>query len=275
MGIKIYKPSTPGRRGQVSLNLDDLSKSPPQRALICKKHRKKGRNNRGVITARHRGGGHKRRYRLIDFKRNHNDVYGSVVGIEYDPNRNVHIALIFYEDGKKSYILAPEKLSVGMKIISGRSSEAKVGNCLPLKDIPLGTDIHNIELTVGKGGQIVRAAGTCGRIIGKSGNYISVKLPSKEFRLVHENCLATIGRLRNSELVNTRLGKAGRKRWLGKRPHVRGVVMNPCDHPHGGGEGRAPIGRKRPVTPWGKPALGVKTRKRKKFSNIFILRRRK
>lgn len=275
MGIKIYKPSTPGKRGQISLISTDLSKVSPEKSLISKNHRKKGRNNRGVITSRHKGGGHKRRYRLIDFKRNHFDISGYIATIEYDPNRNTHISLVFYEDGCKRYILTPEKLEVGMKVISGVNIEPSIGNSLPLKNVPLGTDVHNIEITRGKGGQIVRAAGTCARIIAKSGNYVSLRLPSKEFRLVHENCFATIGRLRNSELINTRLGKAGRKRWLGKRPHVRGVVMNPCDHPHGGGEGRAPIGLKRPVSPWGKPALGVKTRRKKKYSDIFILRRRK
>ena len=226
-----------------------------------------------MITIRHRGGGNKRRYRLIDFKRNKYGVEGIVSSIEYDPNRNSRIALINYSDGEKRYILQPNNLNVGDHIISGSGSPLKIGNTLPLEEIPLGTSIHNIELISNQGGQIVRAGGTSAKILAKEGNYVTLRLPSKEIRLIRKECFATIGEVSNNESFLVQSGKAGRTRWLGKRPTVRGSVMNPCDHPHGGGEGRAPIGRTRPLTPWGKPALGMKTRKRKKLSDAYILRR--
>merc|ERR1711871_1672496 len=237
-------------------------------------HRNKGRNNRGVITIRHRGGGHKRRYRLIDFERNKYGIEGKVASIEYDPNRNARIALIYYTDGEKRYILHCKNLNVGDTVISGSESSLNIGNTLPLKEIPLGTSIHNIELIPGRGGQLVRAAGTSAKILAKEGDYVTLRLPSKEIRLIRQECFATIGEISNNDAFLIQSGKAGRTRWLGKRPTVRGSVMNPCDHPHGGGEGRAPIGRTRPLTPWGKPALGMKTRKNKKLSDDYILRRR-
>ena len=233
-----------------------------------------GRNNRGVITARHRGGGCKRKYRLVDFKRNRYNVPARVVSINYDPNRNVRIALLHYEDGEKSYILCPRLLKIGSTVISGLSVPFDVGNAMPLSVIPLGTLVHNIELAPNRGGQIVRSAGTSAKILAKEGDYVTLRLPSKEIRLIRKECFATIGEVSNNEAFLVQSGKAGRTRWLGKRPTVRGSVMNPCDHPHGGGEGRAPIGRSRPLTPWGKPALGIKTRKTKKASNAYILRRR-
>ena len=275
MTTRTYKAYTPGTRRRVSSTFDEITKVVPEKSLTKKIHRSKGRNNKGIITIRHRGGGHKRRYRFIDFKRNKYNVVGKVSAIEYDPNRNSRIALIIYQDGEKRYILHPENLNVGAEVISGNNVPVAVGNSLPLKEIPLGTEIHNIELHSKKGGQIVRAAGNSAKILAKEGSYITLRLPSKEVRLVHQNCYATIGRLSNSDHVNTVLGKAGRKRWLGRRPAVRGVVMNPCDHPHGGGEGRSPIGRAKPVTPWGKPALGIKTRKKNKYSDIYILKARK
>ena len=232
----------------------------------------------GVIIRKNynspQGGGHKRRYRLIDFKRNKVNIPGQVVSIEYDPNRNANIALVNYSDGEKRYILHPEKLTVGSTILAGEKSEIKIGNALPLANIPLGTDVHNIELLPGKGGQLVRAAGTSAKILAKENEYVILRLSSKEIRLFKQECFATIGRVSNSEIYNVVLGKAGRKRWLGVRPAVRGSVMNPVDHPHGGGEGRCPIGKPRPLTPWGKPALGIKTRKRKNKSDIFIIRSR-
>jgi large subunit ribosomal protein L2 len=243
--------------------------------LIQKNHRSKGRNNRGIITIRHRGGGHKRRYRVIDFNRNKYGIAGNVAAVEYDPNRNARIALIYYSDGEKRYILHPKGLKIGDIIFSGSGSLFNIGNTLPLAEIPLGTSIHNIELIPNKGGQLVRAAGTSAKILAKEGNYVTLRLPSKEIRLIRKECLATIGEISNNDSFLIQSGKAGRTRWLGKRPTVRGSVMNPCDHPHGGGEGRTPIGRTRPLTPWGKAALGIKTRKRKKLSDAYILRRRK
>jgi large subunit ribosomal protein L2 len=274
MSIRIYKSYTPGTRNRALSSFNEITKTKPEKGLIQKNHRNKGRNNRGVITIRHRGGGHKRRYRIIDFKRNKYGVEGKVASIEYDPNRNARIALIHYIDGEKRYILHPKDLNVSDKIVAGVGSELKIGNSLPLMEIPLGTSIHNIELIPNKGGQIVRAGGTSARILAKEGDYVTLRLPSKEIRLVRKECFATIGEVSNNDAFLVQSGKAGRTRWLGKRPTVRGSVMNPCDHPHGGGEGRAPIGRTRPLTPWGKPALGIKTRKRKKLSDAYILRRR-
>jgi large subunit ribosomal protein L2 len=273
MSIRFYKSYTPGTRNRALSAFNDITKTKPEKSLIQKNHRTKGRNNRGVITIRHRGGGHKRRYRLIDFKRNKYGIEGAVAAIEYDPNRNARIALIHYVDGEKRYILQPKNLNVGDTILSGAGSPFKIGNTLPLEEIPLGTSIHNIELILNKGGQIVRAGGTSAKILAKEGDYITLRLPSKEIRLVRKECFATIGEVSNNDSFLVQSGKAGRTRWLGKRPTVRGSVMNPCDHPHGGGEGRAPIGRTRPLTPWGKPALGMKTRKTKKLSDAYILRR--
>ena len=274
MSIRLYKSYTPGTRNRALSAFDEITKSKPEKSLIQKNHRSKGRNNRGVITIRHRGGGHKRRYRIIDFKRNKYGINGTVAAVEYDPNRNARIALIHYQDGEKRYILHAKNLNVGDTILSGSDSPLNVGNSLPLSEIPLGSSIHNIELIPNKGGQIVRAAGTSAKILAKEGEYVTLRLPSKEIRLIRKECFATIGEVSNNDAFLVQSGKAGRTRWLGKRPTVRGSVMNPCDHPHGGGEGRAPIGRTRPLTPWGKPALGMKTRKRKKLSDAYILRRR-
>lgn len=274
MAIKIYKPYTPSSRNKSSLDFSQLSKVKPEKSLTVANHRAKGRNNKGRITIRHRGGGHKRRYRLIDFKRNKYDIVGKVTTIEYDPNRNANIALVNYTDGDKRYILHPDKLNIGDEICAGKNVELKVGNALPLDSIPLGTDVHNIELFPGKGGQLMRSAGTSARILAKENNFVVLRLSLKEIRLFKKECYATIGKVSNSDIYQVVLGKAGRKRWLGIRPTVRGSVMNPVDHPHGGGEGRSPIGRKQPYTPWGKPALGVRTRARKKYSNNLILRRR-
>jgi large subunit ribosomal protein L2 len=274
MSIRLYKAYTPGTRNRALSSFTEITKNKPEKNLLRKNHRNKGRNNRGVITIRHRGGGHKRRYRLIDFKRNKYNIEGIAVAIEYDPNRNARIALISYSDGEKRYILNPRNLNVGDKVISGSGVSLTVGNSLPLEEIPLGTSVHNIELIPNRGGQIVRAGGTAAKILAKEGNYITLRLPSKEIRLIRKECFATIGEVSNNDAFLVQSGKAGRTRWLGKRPTVRGSVMNPCDHPHGGGEGRAPIGRTRPLTPWGKPALGIKTRTKKKLSNDYILRRR-
>jgi len=274
MSIKVYKPYTPSTRNKSSLDFSLLSKDKPEKSLIVSNHRSKGRNNQGRITIRHKGGGHKRRYRLIDFKRNKYDVPGTVVSIQYDPNRNANIALINYQDGEKRYILHPEQLAIGTTILAGQNSQIQIGNSLPLEKIPLGTEVHNVELFPGKGGQLVRSAGTSAKILAKENNFVVLRLSSKEIRLFKKECSATIGRISNSDIYNISLGKAGRKRWLGIRPTVRGAVMNPVDHPHGGGEGRCPIGKPRPMTPWGKPALGVKTRKRKNKSDIFIIRSR-
>jgi len=274
MGIKIYKPYTPTTRNKSVLDFSGLSKVKPEKSLLVSNHRAKGRNNQGRITIRHKGGGHKRRYRLIDFKRNLFDIPGTVISIEYDPNRNCNIALINYENGEKRYILQPEKLKIGDTVICGKNQSIEPGNCLPLDSIPLGTDVHNVELIPGKGGQLIRSAGTSAKILAKENNFVILRLSSKEIRLFRKECFASIGKLSNSDVYNVVLGKAGRKRWLGIRPTVRGSVMNPVDHPHGGGEGRCPIGKPRPLTPWGKPALGVKTRKRKNRSDIFIIRSR-
>ena len=274
MGIKIYKPYTCSTRTRTVLDFSILSKIKPERSLLTSNQRSKGRNNQGHITIRHKGGGHKRRYRLIDFKRNKENIRGEVTSIEYDPNRNANIALITYLDGEKRYILHPENLKIGDFIFAGKSAEIKIGNSLPLDNIPLGTDVHNIEFFPGKGGQLVRSAGTSAKIIAKENNFVVLKLSSKEIRLFKKECSATIGRVSNSDFYNVISGKAGRNRWLGKRPTVRGAVMNPVDHPHGGGEGRCPIGKPQPRTPWGKPALGVKTRKKRKKSDLFIIRSR-
>ena len=274
MGIKIYKPYTPGTRNKSVLDFSNLSKKEPEKSLTVSNQRAKGRNNKGRITIRHKGGGHKRLYRLIDFKRSKHNIEGTVSSIEYDPNRNANIALINYLDGEKRYILHPEKLKIGDSIIAGNDFSPEVGNALPLDKIPLGTDVHNIELFPGKGGQLMRAAGTSAKILAKENNFVVLRLSSKEVRLFKKECFATIGKVSNSDVYNVVLGKAGRTRWLGIRPTVRGSVMNPVDHPHGGGEGRCPIGRARPLTPWGKPALGMKTRNKKKKSDLFIIRSR-
>nr|YP_009496171.1 ribosomal protein L2 [Plagiogrammopsis vanheurckii]AWT38611.1 ribosomal protein L2 [Plagiogrammopsis vanheurckii] len=274
MSIRLYKSYTPGTRNRALSAFTEITKAKPEKSLIRKNHRNKGRNNRGVITIRHRGGGHKRRYRLVDFRRNKHTITGVVASIEYDPNRNARIALLHYSDGEKRYILHPNNLNVGDTVCSGTGVGLQIGNALPLEEIPLGASVHNIELIPNRGGQIVRAAGTSAKILAKEGDYITLRLPSKEIRLIRKECFATIGEISNNDAFLVQSGKAGRTRWLGKRPTVRGSVMNPCDHPHGGGEGRAPIGRTRPLTPWGKPALGMKTRKTKKASDAYILRRR-
>ncbi len=275
MAIKTYKSMTNGQRGMSTLVNEEITKTTPEKSLIVTLKKKGGRNNTGRITVRHHGGGAKRKYRLIDFKRNKDGVIGTVSSIEYDPNRSSNIALITYADGEKRYIIAPKGLKVGNKIESGENADIKVGNCLPLANIPEGTLVHNIELTAGKGGQMARSAGSSVQILGREGKYTLLRLTSGEVRKVLSTCRATVGEVGNAdhELVN--IGKAGRKRHMGVRPTVRGSVMNPNDHPHGGGEGRAPIGRKGPVTPWGKPALGYKTRKNKKDSDKLIVRRRK
>lgn len=275
MAIKTYKPTTNGLRGMSVLVNTEITTTEPEKSLVVTLKKSGGRNNQGKITLRHRGGGVKRKYRIIDFKRNKDGVVGTVASIEYDPNRTANIALINYLDGEKRYIIAPKGLEVGMKIVSGENVDIKVGNALPLANIPEGTFVHNVELKPGKGGQIARSAGSSVQILGREGNYTLLRLSSGEVRKVLSSCRATIGEVGNAdhELVN--IGKAGRKRHMGIRPTVRGSVMNPNDHPHGGGEGRAPIGRKGPVTPWGKPALGYKTRDTKKASNKLIVRRRK
>ncbi len=273
MGIKRYKPTSPGRRGMSVSTFEEITKTRPERSLLEAKRRTGGRNNQGRITARHRGGGHKRHYRIIDFKRNKQGMPAKVIGIEYDPNRSARIALLEYEDGERRYILAPLGLNVGDTVSSGPTAEVRVGNALPLRNIPVGSQIHNIELQIGRGGQIVRSAGAVAQLMAKEGNYATLRLPSGEMRLVHLNCMATIGQVGNVDHQNIVIGKAGRMRWLGRRPHVRGAAMNPVDHPHGGGEGHAPVGLKHPKTPWGKPARGVKTRNNKK-TDKFIVRRR-
>ena len=273
MSIRLYKSYTPGTRNRALSSFSEITKDKPEKTLIRKNHQNKGRNNRGVITIRHRGGGHKKRYRLIDFRRNKDKIIATVHSIEYDPNRNARIALLYYKDGEKRYILHPNNLNVGDTVSSGEKVSLSIGNALPLYKIPLGTSVHNIELIPNRGGQIVRAAGTSAKILATEGNYVTLRLPSKEIRLIRKECRATIGELSNDDAFLVQSGKAGRTRWLGIRPTVRGSVMNPCDHPHGGGEGRAPIGRSRPLTPWGKPALGKKTRRTKNLSNAYILRR--
>ena len=274
MGIKTFNPYTPSRRAMTQLDNAEITKSTPEKSLTVSLNKTAGRNNQGKITVRHHGGGSRRKYRIIDFKRNKVDVPATVKSIEYDPNRTANIALICYADGEKSYIIAPNGLKVGDVLMNGENAEVKVGNCLPLLAIPVGTEIHNIELYPGKGGQLVRAAGNTAQLMAKEGKYATLRLPSGEMRLVPIVCRATIGTVGNVEHGLVNIGKAGRKRNMGIRPTVRGSVMNPNDHPHGGGEGRAPVGRSGPCTPWGKPALGLKTRKKNKKSNKMIIRRR-
>ncbi len=275
MGIKTYNPYTPSRRNMTGSDFSEITKTAPEKSLTSSLKKNAGRNNQGKITVRHHGGGNRRKYRIIDFKRNSKDGIPAVVkSIEYDPNRSANIALICYADGEKSYILAPEGLTVGQKILNGADAEVRVGNCLPLNNIPVGTLVHNIELYPGKGGQMVRSAGNSAQLMAKEGKYATLRLPSGEMRMVPIVCRATVGVVGNGEHNLVNIGKAGRKRHMGIRPTVRGSVMNPNDHPHGGGEGRAPIGRPGPSTPWGKPALGLKTRKKKKASNKLIVRRR-
>ena len=272
MPIRNYKPTSPGRRGMSVSTFEEITRSKPERSLLRKQTSKAGRNNQGRITSRHRGGGVKQRYRVIDFKRNKFGVPAKVFSIEYDPNRSARIALLHYVDGEKRYIIAPHGIKVGDKLMSGPEAEIRVGNALPLKNIPTGTVIHNIELYIGKGAQIVRSAGGAAQLMAKEGDYAQVRLPSGEQRLVNVNCMATIGQVGNIDHENISIGKAGRSRYLGRRPHVRGSVMNPVDHPHGGGEGRAPIGGQ-PQTPWGQPAMGYRTRHNKR-TDKFIVRRR-
>ncbi|NCR40343.1 MAG: 50S ribosomal protein L2 [Microcystis aeruginosa W13-11] len=274
MGIRSFRPLTPGTRQAAISDFKEITKTEPEKSLTHRKHSKQGRNNRGVVTSRHRGGGHKRLYRIIDFRRDKRDIPATVAAIEYDPNRNARIALLFYKDGEKRYIIAPAGLGVGDTVIAGENAPFEVGNALPLSRIPLGTEVHNIELVPGRGGQMVRAAGGFAQVVAKEGDYVTIRLPSKEVRMIRRECYATIGKVGNAEARNISLGKAGRTRHRGQRPHVRGSVMNPVDHPHGGGEGRAPIGRPGPMTPWGKPALGRKTRNKKKRSSDLIVRRR-
>ena len=274
MGIKKYNPTTPGLRGMTVSTFEEITAKAPEKSLTETLKKNAGRNVRGKITVRHRGGGARRKYRIIDFKRRKDDIPGTVATIEYDPNRTANIALIVYADGEKRYIIAPEKLKVGDVIYSGPEADIKVGNALPIANIPVGTMIHNIELKPGKGGQLARSAGNAAQLMAKEDKYAQVRLPSGEVRKVLIECRATIGEVGNADHGNIQIGKAGRKRHMGWRPTVRGSVMNPNDHPHGGGEGRAPIGRKGPVTPWGKPALGYKTRKKNKASNQYIVKRR-
>lgn len=273
MPIKTHKPTSPGRRGMSGYDFEEITRTEPERSLLAPLHKKAGRNVRGKITVRHRGGGHKRRYRIIDFKREKIGIAARVDSIEYDPNRSARIALLVYADGEKRYIIAPLGLRVGDILMSGPEAEIRVGNALPIANIPVGTLIHNIELKQGKGGQLVRSAGCSAQLLAKEGKYAHVRLPSEEVRLVHQACMATIGQIGNTEHGNIRLGKAGRKRWMGWRPSVRGSAMDPKAHPHGGGEGRSPIGMPSPKSPWGKPTLGKKTRKRKD-TNKWIVRPR-
>ena len=274
MPIKKYKPTTPGRRGMSSLTFEEITTNKPEKSLVVSLKSKGGRNNNGRITTRHQGGGHKRNYRIIDFKRNKDGLPAKVATIEYDPNRSANIALLHYVDGEKRYILAPKGLTVGMQVVSGKDADIKVGNCLEMKDMPEGTFIHNVELKPGKGGQLARSAGCSAQILGIEDKYVTVRLSSGEVRKILSNCRATVGVVGNEDHSLVNIGKAGRNRWKGVRPTVRGSVMNPNDHPHGGGEGRTPIGRKSPMTPWGKKAMGVKTRKTKKASDKLIVRRR-
>ena len=274
MAIKKYKPITPSLRHMTVLKSDEITKHEPEKSLLATLKKNAGRNSQGSITVRHRGGGAKRKYRIIDFKRDKDQIPAKVAGIEYDPNRSANIALLHYVDGEKRYILAPNGLKVGDVIFSGEGSDIKVGNCLKLKDMPVGTLVHNIELKEGKGGQMVRSAGTSAQLMAKEGKYATLRLPSGEMRMVPIQCRATIGVIGNGDHNLVNIGKAGRKRHMGVRPTVRGSVMNPNDHPHGGGEGKAPVGRPGPCTPWGKPALGLKTRKKNKQSNKMIVRRR-
>ena len=274
MGIKSYNPYTPSRRNMTGSDFSEITKSTPEKSLLASKKKTAGRNNQGKITVRHHGGGNRQKYRLIDFKRNKEGVPAKVIGIEYDPNRTANIALICYADGEKAYILAPQGLTDGMTVMNGAEAEIRVGNCLPLSAIPVGTQVHNIELYPGKGGQMVRSAGNSAQLMAKEGKYATLRLPSGEMRMVPIVCRATIGVVGNGDHNLINLGKAGRKRHMGIRPTVRGSVMNPNDHPHGGGEGRAPVGRPSPMTPWCKPAMLLKTRKKKKQSNKLIIRRR-
>jgi large subunit ribosomal protein L2 len=274
MAIKKYKPTSPGRRFMSGNTFDEITKTKPEKSLVVSLTNKGGRNVYGRITVRHRGGGHKRLYRIIDFKRNKFGIPAKVASIEYDPNRTAYIALLHYVDGEKRYILAPAGLKTGDTVQSGEGSDIKVGNALKLIDIPVGSTIHNIELVPGKGGQLARSAGSSAQLVAKEGDYVQVRLPSSEVRLVRNQCMATLGQLSNIDHENIRVGKAGKTRWLGIRPTVRGSVMNPIDHPHGGGEGKAPIGHPGPLTPWGKPALGYKTRKKHKSSDKLIVKRR-
>ena len=273
MGIKKYKPTSPGRRGMTVSTFEEITTAIPEKALLQPLKSKGGRNNQGKLTNRHQGGGHKQMYRVIDFKRNKDDVPAKVSSIQYDPNRTANIALLTYADGEKRYILAPYGLQVGDTLISGMSADIKVGNAMPLSSIPVGTVVHNVELRPGQGGQMARSAGSSVQLMAKEGKYATLRMPSGEMRMVLDRCRATIGQVGNIDQENINIGKAGRSRWMGIRPANRGVVMNPCDHPHGGGEGRSPVGRN-PVTPWGKPALGAKTRDRKKASNRMIIKRR-
>ena len=274
MGIKTYRPYTPSRRQMTGSDFSEIAKTTPEKSLLAPKSRQAGRNNQGKITVRHRGGGAKKKYRIIDFKRRKDNIHATVLGIEYDPNRTANIALICYEDGEKAYIIAPEGLTDGMTIMNGPEAEVKIGNCLPLAQIPVGTQVHNIELHPGKGGQMVRSAGNSAQLMAKEGKYATLRLPSGEMRMVPLECRASVGVVGNGDHNLINIGKAGRKRHMGIRPTVRGSVMNPNDHPHGGGEGKTGIGRPGPCTPWGKPALGLKTRKKNKASNKMIVRRR-
>ena len=274
MGIKKYTPYTPSRRNMTGLDFTEITKNAPEKSLTVSLKKNSGRNNQGKITVRHHGGGSRRKYRIIDFKRNKDNIPATVLSIEYDPNRTANIALVCYADGQKAYILAPQGLKVGQKIMNGEHAEARLGNCLPLSLIPIGTEVHNVELYPGAGAQMVRSAGVAAQLMAKEGKYATLRLPSGEMRMVPINCRATIGVVGNGEHSLVNIGKAGRKRHMGIRPTVRGSVMNPNDHPHGGGEGKAPVGRPGPCTPWGKPALGLKTRKKKKQSNKLIVRRR-
>ena len=275
MALKVYRPTSPGRRGMSGYTFEEITKTEPEKSLLLPLKKNAGRNNRGIVTVRHRGGGAKRRLRVIDFKRDKFDIPGRVTAIEYDPNRSARIALIYYADGEKRYILSPIGLNVGDTIMSGSNAEIKPGNALPLKSIPTGTQIHNIELQVGRGGQLVRTAGAAAQLMAKEGDYALIRLPSSEVRRIRIECLATIGQIGNLEHQNINLGKAGRRRWLGWRPTVRGSAMSPRDHPHGGGEGRTGIGLPGPKTPWGKPTLGYRTRKRKPSDKMIVRRRGK
>ena len=276
MGMKHFKPYTPSRRNMTVSTFEEITKKTPEKSLLAKKKEKAGRNSYGRITVRHQGGGNRQKYRIIDFKRNSkDDMNATVIGIEYDPNRSANIALIEYEDGERAYILAPVGLTDGDKVVAGERADIKPGNCMQIENIPVGTLIHNIELNPGQGGKLVRSAGQSAQLMAKEGKYAHVRLPSGEMRLIMTRCRATIGTVGNTDHENVKLGKAGRKRHMGIRPTVRGSVMNPVDHPHGGGEGRAPVGRPGPLTPWGKPALGYKTRQKHKLSDKFIVKRRK
>lgn len=272
MAIKIYRPTSPGRRNMSVSTFEEITRTKPERSLLAPLRKQSGRNNRGVVTMRHRGGGHKRRYRIVDFRRDKHGVAGKIESIEYDPNRSARIALVVYNDGERRYILAAQGMKVGDTVMSGPSADIRIGNALPIRNIPLGTVVHNIEIYPGRGGQLVRSAGLGAQVLAKEGAMAQVRLPSGEVRYIDMNCLATIGVVSNSDHANQNLGKAGRKRWLGIRPGTRGVAMDPGSHPHGGGEGRSPIGMKAPKTPWGKPALGKKTRRNKRTEK-FIVRR--